>query len=215
MSTLANLDLVFAAACEHCAALLYGRVRFCPYCGREEPITFGATARATLEPERSTHDRVDTVALVEWKEDLPALIAVPPPAEPLPIVSPHSVALSSDAVRRRLAIGRVAALVLFVLALALGYVHFSKQGETTREPDRRTQEQSASRDQRRDASVGAAEALGLGNPSPAPVPGPPAAETPAIAKPPSAASAANAKDVECNDTLAALALCQPRAKDGR
>jgi hypothetical protein len=287
MANLANLDLIFAVPCEHCAALLYGRVKFCPYCGQDEPVTFGASAaRATLEPERGTLDRAETVAPIavdaavmpqqevqqkigvpvlpgalsetneevdfeiarfgaatfEWQKELPALITVPPP----------TLAPPPGAILKRLAIGRVAALVLFVLALVVGYVHFNNQSETDRsreltaelaqaqsalsrgdlaaaervlvvlvaaypdhpgvqelmdELDWRMREQLAKREQLRDAALKAAKALGLGDPARSPAQAPPAAETPAIAVPPPGIGVTDPREIECNDTLAALALC--------
>jgi hypothetical protein len=243
---LANLDLDFSVPCQRCAAPLYGRVKFCPYCGEDASLTFGA---GPLEPELEApvsepKEDVDSElarfvpAPFEWQEELPAQNAV----------APHP-----GAVLKRSVIGTVAALVLLVLALALGYLYFDKQHETDRSReftaklaqaqgalsrgdlsaaerslaalaatypdhpgvrdlrnglDRRVREQEAKREQLRDATQKAARVLGLADPAPSPAPAPPAAEAPAIAAPAPAIGTADPGKSECNDTLAALALCE-------
>src|SRR5687768_5423628 len=88
---LANSDLAFSAPCQRCAALLHGRVKFCPYCGEDASVTFGAdAAEAALEPElenpvNETQEDVSSElarivpARFGWQEELPAQIAVARP----------------------------------------------------------------------------------------------------------------------------------------
>jgi hypothetical protein len=247
---LANLDLDFSVPCQRCAAQLYGRVKFCPYCGEDASVTFGAGATgAAPEPEletpvSETREDVDSElarfvpAPFEWQEELPAQ---------------NAVALHPGTVLERSAIGKVAALVLLVLALVLGYLYFDKQNETDRsreftaklaqaqgalsrgdlgaaerslaalvaahpdhpgvrdlrdELDRRVREQDAKREQLRDATQKAAKVLGLADPTSSPAPAPPAAEAPAIVVPAPGIGTADPGKSECNDTLAALALCE-------
>ncbi|CAN7182837.1 MULTISPECIES: hypothetical protein [unclassified Variovorax] len=249
---LAKSDLDFSAPCQRCAALLHGRVKFCPYCGEDASVTFGAdAAEAALEPEletpvNETQEDVSSElarivpARLGWQEELPAQIAVAPP---------------SGAALKRSATGKVAALVLAVLALALGYLYFDKQNETDRlqeftaklaqaqsalsrgdltaaeralvplaaahpdhpdvralkdELDQRVREQTAKREQLRDATLRAAKALGLSDPAPAPAPdpAPPAAEVPAIAVPAPVSGVTAPQKTECDAALAALALCE-------
>ncbi|MDM0017089.1 zinc ribbon domain-containing protein [Variovorax saccharolyticus] len=49
---MAELNLVFTVLCQHCGRPLYGRVKFCPSCGKEESISLvagAASARRALE----------------------------------------------------------------------------------------------------------------------------------------------------------------------
>ncbi|MBT2303397.1 hypothetical protein J7E70_23380 [Variovorax paradoxus] len=239
---LANSDLDFSVPCQRCAAPLYGRVKFCPYCGEDASLTFGASATDESQEDVDAELARFVPAPFEWQEELPAQ---------------HAVAPRPGAVLRRSAIGMVAALVLLVLALALGYRYVDKQHETDQsrefsaklaqaqgalsrgdlsaaeralvalvaahpdhpgvrdlreELDRRVREQDAKREQLREATQKATRVLGLAepapSPSPSPAPAPPAAEAPPIAAPaPEIGTAAPGRS-ECNDTLAALALCE-------
>lgn len=62
---MAELNLVFTVLCKHCGRPLYGRVKFCPYCGKEESITLVAgAANATRALGRETSDQAETQALI-------------------------------------------------------------------------------------------------------------------------------------------------------
>ncbi len=198
--------------CRRCAALLYGSVKFCPYCGAEAFAVSGPGD----PPEDVAAELAHIVpASLGWPEEL------------------HG-APDPDARRTRSAIGRGAALLALVLALVLGYLYFNRQGETDRsrefamkleqvqsalsrgdlnaaeralvalvathpnEPgvqalktqlDQRVREQMARREQLLEATQKAAKSLGLGDPAPPPAPPPP-------------------PKLGCDPTLAALALCE-------
>lgn len=124
-SGLANSDPDFSVPCQRCAALLHGRVKFCPYCGEDASLTFGA---APLEPELEA-------PVGEPREDVNAELArfVPAPFEwPEDPTAQNAAAPRPGAALKRSVIGTVAALVLLVLALALGYLYVDKQRETDR-----------------------------------------------------------------------------------
>ena len=62
---MAELNLVFTVLCKHCGSPLYGRVKFCPHCGKEESVTLvagAANARRALE-HGETADEAETQAL--------------------------------------------------------------------------------------------------------------------------------------------------------
>jgi hypothetical protein len=238
---LANSEQDFSVPCQRCAAQLYGRVKFCPYCGEDASLTFGASATDEIQEDVDAEPARFVPAPFEWQEVAPA----------------HAVAPRPGAVLKRSAIGAVAALVLLVLALALGYLYVDKQHETDRsrefsaklaqaqgalsrgdlsaaeralvvlvsahpdhpgvqdlrnELDRRVREQDAKREQLREATQKAARVLGLAepspSPSPSPPPAPPAAQAPPIAAPAPEIGTADPGRSGCNDTLAALALCE-------
>jgi hypothetical protein len=243
---LANSDLDVSVPCQRCAAPLHGRVKFCPYCGEDASLTFGA---APLEPGPEA-------PVSEPSEDVDAELArfVPAPFEwPEEPAAQNAAAPRVAAVLKRSVIGTVAALVLLALALALGYLYVDKQHETDRsreftaklaqaqgalsrgdlgaaerslaalvvahpdhpgvrdlrsELDRRVREQDAKREQLRDATQKAARVLGLADPTPSPAPAPPTAQAPAVAVPAPGIGTSGPGKSECNDTLAALALCE-------
>lgn len=67
MSNLPDLDLVVSVPCRHCARLLHGHVRFCPYCGaEEESFTSGdePAASAAFEAERPVPEPAESPAPV-------------------------------------------------------------------------------------------------------------------------------------------------------
>jgi hypothetical protein len=160
MANLADLDIAISVPCRHCDGLLYGRVKFCPYCGAEEEqsVMFGAEgASATLEPEMPIaaapafmpqHEvqekkgkgiSVFLDAFNQGKEKAGSEIAcyVPPAFEwqkELPaMVTVASPAPHRGAILQRLGVG--AALALFVLALVLGAFYSMKPNETDRSRD--------------------------------------------------------------------------------
>lgn len=64
---MAELNLVFTVLCKHCGSPLYGRVKFCPHCGKEESVTLvagAANARRALE-HGETADEAETQALMD------------------------------------------------------------------------------------------------------------------------------------------------------
>jgi hypothetical protein len=221
--------------CRRCAALLYGSVKFCPYCGAE--------ASAVSGPGEAPREDV----AAELAHIVPASLGWPEELHGAP---------DPDARRTRSAIGRGAALLALLLALVLGYLYFNRQGEADRsrefamkleqvqsalsrgdlnaaeralvalvathpnEPgvqalkaqlDQRVREQLAKREQLLEATQKAARSLGLGDPAPAPAAPPvqpPPAEPPAVAAPAPANGIAAPPKVGCDPTLAALALCE-------
>ena len=157
MANQADLTLAFWAPCAHCDAMLYGRVKFCPYCGKEESAPLGAgAAKAIIESERAASpDRSDTVeAIADW-------VVVPPIAPgtvsdaqeqvasgmvrlapsrftwhmnlPTPVAALEPTVLPPPRTdEKRLATGKVAALLSIALALVLGGVYVNHQFETAR-----------------------------------------------------------------------------------
>lgn len=100
MSNLAKWDLVFS--CRHCAALLYGRVKFCPYCGEDESVAFGTgPARAPVAFEPEPEFEPEAVAQ-PMPEPVPEPLTEPEPAiEPEPEPEPeleHTTPDRSEAV---------------------------------------------------------------------------------------------------------------------
>ena len=222
--------------CRRCAALLHGRVKFCPYCGAEAPDVSGPSE--TPQEDVAAELAHIVPASLGWPEELHG------PPRP-------------GARLARSTIGKGAALLVLALALVLGYFYFNRQSETVRsrelamkleqaqsalrrgdlsaaeralvvlvathpdEPgvqalknqlDQRVREQVAKREQLREATQKAAKALGLGDPAPPPAQPPaqqqPAAEMPAIAAPAPANGVAAPPKSGCDATLAALALCE-------
>lgn len=76
--------------------------------------------------------------------------------------------------------------------------------------DRRAQEQAAKREQLRDATLKASQALGLGEPAAPPAQAPLPPEAPMVAIPAPGSGVADPKVKECDEALAALALCSKR-----
>jgi RNA polymerase subunit RPABC4/transcription elongation factor Spt4 len=76
--------------------------------------------------------------------------------------------------------------------------------------DRRAQEQAAKREQLQDATLKASQALGLSEPAAPPAPTPLPPEAPMVAIPAPAIGVADPKVKECDEALAALALCSKR-----
>ncbi len=144
-------------------AMLYGRVKFCPYCGKAEYAALGAgAAKARIEPERGTppdqSGTVEAIAVDCFVMPSPVLVPVPVPRpvggaqeevgsglarfdsaapgwqQDLPApISTPTVVARPAAVRKPLAIGKVAALVLIGLAMMLVALYVNNQIETDRE----------------------------------------------------------------------------------
>ncbi|VTU19196.1 hypothetical protein [Variovorax sp. RA8] len=83
MAHLAELDLAFSQPCKRCAQLLYGRVKFCPYCGGENdaPRWGDEAANTAFGPGHAASDSAE-----------PA----PSPAEELLIVPRHEAPETTD-----------------------------------------------------------------------------------------------------------------------
>ncbi len=127
----------------------------------------------------------------------------------------------SSVARNRWQIAIAAALVvLLLLAVVHDHFYLNEQSEAGKlresradveqvqsAPDRPVQEQAAKHEQPGDASLKAFKALGLAEPAapPAEAPLPPVA--PVVAPPARGIDVADPKEKECNEALAALALC--------
>jgi hypothetical protein len=86
MSNLADLDLLVSLPCRHCARLLHGHVKFCPYCGaEEESATLGdePSASAAFEAERAAPEPAEPPAPVAMetairpRDEVPERIELP------------------------------------------------------------------------------------------------------------------------------------------
>ena len=73
MANPAELDLRFSQPCRHCAHLLHGRVKFCPYCGSEadSPPWRDEAANAAFGPGRAAPDHDEPAASLA--EEAPAM----------------------------------------------------------------------------------------------------------------------------------------------
>jgi hypothetical protein len=76
--------------------------------------------------------------------------------------------------------------------------------------DRQAQEQAAKREHLEDATLKASQALGLGEPAAPPAPTPLPPEAPMVAIPAPGIGVADPQVKECDEALAALALCSRR-----
>jgi len=129
MST-TGFDMPASAPCKRCAALLYGNVDYCPYCGDHEPVVLGvpdAAPAAMMFP---------VLVPSQQAREIPSMSAMSaiPGMSPLPAMSGRSAAISgeptvSPGAGRSL---RIAALAVLVLALVMGYHYVDRQNEANR-----------------------------------------------------------------------------------
>ena len=126
MSTRA-FDMPVSAPCKRCAALLYGSVDYCPYCGDHEPValdTPGAAPAAVMFPVLVPSQEVREIPPISAMSAIPGMS--PLPAMPAAIPGEPATPLGGG---RSL---RIAGLAVLLLALVLGYHYVDRQNEANR-----------------------------------------------------------------------------------
>ncbi|VTU21138.1 hypothetical protein H6CHR_01529 [Variovorax sp. PBL-H6] len=245
MANLAELKLTFSQPCKRCAQLLYGRVKFCPYCGGESdaPRWGDEAANTAFGPGRAASDTAEPVASLadefpampedeagettdgpiapelrnEAREELGLDIAHIVPAAfewpdelPLAITTaqPRAPALHRRPILKYTAIG--VGMAVSALALVLGYIRTSQEGDARRSQAPMAQPVQAQIAPRLAAAASPAESRteppqAVQAPAAAPVPVVPVAAATAV--PASPMPAPETAKAACNEALAALALC--------